>query len=83
MKERKNMATWDAQSIAVVIGASAAALSGVIAAIRLSRCTGTQVDCLCFHVRREVPSADDTKQPEAPVRTVSAGSELNATQALV
>ena len=83
MKERKNMATWDAQSIAVVIGASAAALSGVIAAIRLpvSRCT--QVDCLCFHVRREVPSADDTKQPEAPVRTVSAGSELNATQALV
>ena len=65
MKERKKMATWDAQSIAVVIGASAAALSGVIAAIRLSRCTS--VDCLCFHVKREVPSADDTKQPEAPV----------------
>jgi hypothetical protein len=76
------MATWDAQSIAVVIGASAAALSGVIAAIRLSRCTS--VDCLCFHVKREMPSTTDTKQPEAPVRTVSAGSEPNATlEALV
>ncbi len=49
------MATWDAQSLAVVIAASAAALSGVIAAIRLSRCTS--VDCLCFHVRREAPES--------------------------
>ena len=60
------MATWDAQSLAVVIAASAAALSGVIAAIRLSRCTS--VDCLCFHVRRET-SAESA--PESMVRSPS------------
>jgi hypothetical protein len=76
------MATWDAQSLAVVIAASAAALSGVIAAIRLSRCTS--VDCLCFHVRREAPIAADTKQPEAPTRAASADSDTSATpEALV
>ena len=60
------MATWDAQSLAVVIAASAAALSGVIAAIRLSRCTS--VDCLCFHVRREAPTES---APESMVRSPS------------
>jgi hypothetical protein len=63
------MATWDAQSLAVVIAASAAALSGVIAAIRLSRCTS--VDCLCFHVRREVPNAPESTPPENMVRSQS------------
>ena len=62
------MATWDAQSLAVVIAASAAALSGVIAAIRLSRCTS--VDCLCFHVRRET-SAESAPPPESMVRSPS------------
>lgn len=72
------MATWDAQSLAVVIAASAAALSGVIAAIRLSRCTS--VDCLCFHVRREVPNAPENT-PENVVRTPSGSLTLLTSQA--
>jgi hypothetical protein len=63
------MVEWDAQSIAVVIAATAAAVSGVIAAIRLSRCT--TVDCFCFHMRREVP-------PESP-RVITAAEQAGAT----
>lgn len=60
------MVEWDAQSIAVVIAATAAAVSGVIAAIRLSRCT--TVDCLCFHMKREPPA----QEPARPAQSIPA-----------
>lgn len=62
---------YSATDLTLIIGACASAIVGIIAGIRLSRCT--HIKCGCVEITRSPPK--EKRLPSAPPNTPSSSSE--------